>query len=164
MQIIHWLSALVILLMIPIGVIMVRMEASPLQTTLFRVHVTLGLSVLLLTAVRLVCRFIRPIPDTPEGITGARKILFQGIHFLQYLVIILLIITGLGILRNSGLGFLPTQVTPEAIDITQPGVQIHRLLGYSLALLVLLHVGGVLDYQFRHKQDALGRMGVTWFS
>lgn len=163
MQIIHWLTALLILLLIPIGWSMVRMDMNATKTTLFQVHVSLGLLVLLLTAIRIILRFLRPVPPTPDGITGMRKLLFQGIHLLQYLTLIALVVSGVSILLNSGVGLLPTHVTPQAINIDLAAVKFHSLLYKFFILLIVLHVAGVLEYQFRH-QDVLSRMGVPWFA
>ena len=162
-QIVHWLSALLILLMIPIGLIMVRMDMNATKTTLFQVHVALGLAVLLLTAIRIILRFIQPVPPTPSDITGIRKLLFQGIHLLQYLTLIALVISGVNILLNSGVGLLPTNVTPQGINIDLPGVKLHSLLSKFFILLIVLHVAGVLEYQFRHH-DVLSRMGIPGFA
>ncbi len=163
MQIVHWLSVLLILTMIPIGLIMIRMDMNATKTTLFQVHVALGLLVLLLTAIRLILRFIRPVPPTPTDITGVRKLLFQGIHLFQYLTLIALVISGVSILLNSGVGLLPTNVTPQAINIDLSAVSFHSLLAKFFILLIVLHVAGVLEYQFRHH-DVLSRMGVPWFA
>ena len=50
----HWLSALLILTMIPLGLIMTGIESDSGQQSLYQVHVGLGLVVLVLTATRLV--------------------------------------------------------------------------------------------------------------
>ncbi len=52
-QISHWLSALLILAMIPIGLIMTRIEAGSGQDSLYRTHVAPGLVILALTGIRL---------------------------------------------------------------------------------------------------------------
>ncbi len=147
MQIVHWLSVLLILTMIPIGLIMIRMDMNATKTTLFQVHVALGLLVLLLTAIRLILRFIRPVPPTPTDITGVRKLLFQGIHLFQYLTLIALVISGVSILLNSGVGLLPTNVTP-------PGHQYRPVSGQlSQSARQILY--------FAHRFARRGRSGIS---
>jgi len=148
--------------MLLIGLIMVRMNPSPTQNVLFRVHITSGMLVLALTIVRLGCRAMIPVPDVPSGITGYRKILFHGIHILQYITIIILIVTGVGILKNSGLSLFSPDLTPQAINTDLQGAKIHSVLSKLLALITIIHIVGGLDYQFRHE-DVLSRMGINWF-
>jgi len=88
-QLLHWLSAFFILLLIPMGFAMARMAEGATQTNLYQMHVALGLLVLLLTAIRIIWRVMGQSPARPAQIKGMRRLAFSGIHILQYLVLIL---------------------------------------------------------------------------
>lgn len=161
-QIFHWLSALLILALIPMGLTMTRMAEGSTQTSLYRAHVGVGLIVLLLTTARIVWRFVEPSPEIPSQITGMRKLAFKGIHILQYIVLVLMLASGVAILLSSGLGLSPANVLPEAISPDLPPVGGHALLSKVFIVLLLAHLGGMIEYQLFHG-DVLGRMGLPWF-
>ena len=161
-QILHWFSALLILAMIPMGLAMTRMTEGSTQTSLYRAHVGVGLIVLLLTAARIIWRFIDPSPEMPAQITGIRKLAFKGIHILQYVMLVLMLGSGVAILVSSGLGLSPANILPEAISADLAPVGGHALLSKVFIVLLLAHLGGMIEYQLFHG-NTLGRMGVSWF-
>jgi cytochrome b561 len=141
----------------PDGFAMTRMAEGPTQTNLYRMHVALGLLVLLLTAIRIIWRVIDPSPDKPAQIKGMRRLAFSGMHILQYLVLVLTLISGMGILLASGLGLAPANVLPEAISARLLPAQAHTALSTLFVLLLLAHVGGIIEYQVFHG-NTLRRM------
>jgi cytochrome b561 len=143
--------------MIPMVVAMTRMAEGPTQTNLYRLHVAVGLLVLLLTAARIIWRMIEPSPDMPAQITGVRRLAFRGIHTLQYIVLVLTLVSGVAILLASGLGLAPATVLPEAISASLPPVRAHAVLSWLFVLLLVAHLGGMIEYQLFHG-DTLGRM------
>jgi cytochrome b561 len=158
-QLLHWVSTFFILLMIPMGLAMTRMATGSTQINLYRMHVAIGLLVLLLTVVRIIWRIIEPSPAIPAHIKGVRRLAFSGIHIFQYLVLVLILISGMGILLVSGLGLSPASVLPEAINACLPPVRAHTALSIVFVLLLLAHVGGMIEYQVSHG-DTLGRMNL----
>lgn len=160
-QMLHWLSAVLIIGMIPMGLVMARMAEGPAQTGLYRLHVGLGLVVLVLTAARIIWRVIDPSPAVPSQITGLRRFVFKGIHVLQYVVLVLMLASGVAILVASGLGLAPATVVPAAISADLPPVGGHAALAKVFLVLLLAHLGGMIEYQLFHG-DTLGR--ITPFS
>ena len=63
---IHWVSAILIFMLIPIGSLMTDMPNSDLKTSLYRVHILIGLTVLVLTLVRIAWVFFDTRPKTVE--------------------------------------------------------------------------------------------------
>ncbi len=162
-QVFHWLSALLILAMIPMGMAMTRMSEGAAQTNLYRAHVGVGLIVLLLTAARIIWRFIEPSPEMPSQVTGLRRVAFKWIHILQYIVLVLTLASGVAILLSSGLSLSPANVLPEAISADLPPVGGHALLSKVFIVLLLAHLGGMIEYQL-FNGDVLSRMGIPWFN
>jgi cytochrome b561 len=66
-QAFHWLSTFFILAMLPLGLAMTRLAEGPVKTFLYQAHVGLGLLVLVLTAARILWRFIEPTPEPRQG-------------------------------------------------------------------------------------------------
>ena len=149
----HWASAILILIMFPIGLTMANMADTSLKTLLYLIHVNLGFLVLILTAIRVVWRFIEPTPSIPDNLPPARQWLFKAIHLGQYVVLIGLTLTGTGTFIAAG----PlTDQLPETIATILPAA--HSLLSKVFMGLLLAHLVGLFEYQFT-KGDVLTRMG-----
>ncbi len=115
-QAIHWMSAFLILALIPLGLVMTRLDDAETQLTLNRIHVTLGVIVAFLTIGRVIWRLIEPTPDPPPMPTW-RKLLFSGTHLALYV--------GIAILASSGIVMLvETDFRPIAGgDRGVPGIE-----------------------------------------
>jgi cytochrome b561 len=149
-----------ILVMAPMGFIMVRMaDGAAGQQALYRVHIFLGLLVLLLTLGRVAWRFVDRTPELPEGLKGAQALLHRGVHYGLYLFLLVMASTGLGMLALSG-----APMPPAPLDVTlfeglapQGG---HSLFSKVFMALFVAHLAGVFLYQFR-EGDVLKRIEVN---
>ena len=157
-QALHWISALLIIVLWPMGFSMVRMTNEVTQTRLYQAHVTIGLIILILTIVRIIWHFMDTIPDTPKGLTKINEKAFRWTHNLLYVILLLMAFSGMAMLLSSELGLSPGGVTPAAIADVPPRIG-HSLLSKIFMLLFLAHVGGVIRHQMT-KGDTLARMGV----
>ena len=155
---VHWISALLLIALWPMGFSMTRMVEGATKTRLYQAHVAIALVVLLLTAVRIVWHFMDTVPDPPPNLTPLNEKAFLWNHNLLYLVLVLMVLSGIAILLTSGLGLSPSGVVPEAIAEV-PSRTAHGLLSWAFLLLLLAHIGGVVRYQLL-KGNTLARMGV----
>lgn len=156
-QAFHWVSALLILTMLPMGIIMTRIsEDSAVQ--LYRIHVILGIVVLLLTILRLIWLFVDDQPEELTNVENWEKQVFIWNHRLIYLGLFILTASGLGILLTSGVSFPPTTLLPETIVESVPQ-QTHALLSKVFIALLVVHIAGVINYQVT-KGNTLARMGI----
>lgn len=157
----HWISALLILGMIPGGMFMVSLpEGDAMKTMLYKGHATIGFVILLLTAARLFWVARNRWPAPPEGIAGAQRFLYLGVHVALYILAALMVLSGSSMLVGSGV-MGPWALTPEAIKDIPPRA-VHVLGSRLLIVAFVLHFGGVLQHQFM-KGDVLSRMGAPWF-
>ena len=148
--------------MIPIGLIMTRIEAGPGQDSLYRTHMALGLMILALTGIRLGALVFKRWPGPPPGLSYIRTVAFLGAHVLLYVVLVALIVTGTGMLLLSGLAPTPAGVVPGEIQDVPPR-SAHHLLAIVFIVLLAMHVAGVLEHQLR-TGDVFSRMGIGWFN
>ncbi len=154
----HWTSAALILTSLVFGYLMVNIVPEGQQAKMYPGHVLFGWIILALMLVRLGWRFVERWPDPPPGLSPLREKVFKWNHILLYVFVILMLSSGLGILSFSGLGLLPGGVTPEAIQDVSPRFA-HNILSKIVFVLILMHLGGILQYQFT-KGDSLARMGL----
>ena len=161
-QILHWTSALLIITMVGLGLVMTRIGEGEAQESLYNFHVGLGLVVLGLTAGRIVVLALRRWPEHPAGLSPMNRRVFVATHVLLYLVLAILIASGVSMLLLSNLSVIPGSVMPGEINDVPPRF-IHNVLSKVFIALFLVHVAGVVRYQLG-KGDTLARMGVRWFS
>lgn len=156
-QVIHWATAALIIAMVPLGLIMTRLPDDADPTALYRVHVALGLIVLLLTLARIIWRFLDPNP-TPEPLTmpAWRRLVFRAVNAGLYGGLVLVVATGLAMLVGSGMVPVPPEVVPDQIDDIPPRTA-HRVLAWVFVIIVVSHLAGVISYQLT-KGGTLGRM------
>jgi len=162
-QLLHWINALLILVMWPLGMIMTRSSDIATKTTLYQAHVAIGLLVLLLTLIRTVWRLTVARPAMPPKLTSVQRRTVMAVHILQYVALLALTFSGVGMLLASGIGLSITAVSPQLVFdqpmVGVPATTIHHATARTFAVLLVMHIGGVMRYQFT-KGDTLGRMGV----
>lgn len=147
----HWVSAALILMLWPIGKIMAAASGPP-SSTLYAIHVGLGLTVSAVTVGRVVwiLRGQRPAAlDMPRW----ERILFAANHYLLYGLLLALSLSGIAMLLAAG--------SFDAIALRKndgPRDQ-HELASTVFLLMFVMHVAGVVYYQVK-KGKTLRRMGV----
>jgi len=155
--IIHWLSALLIIGMMASGMIGSKLATdAPLRLNLIKAHGTIGLIVLVLTILRIVILFTSTHPEKLE-MPSWRQQMVSWNHKLIYIVVAGLTLTGVGMLLTSSIGIAPLNITPDAIVDSLPRT-IHGILPKVFLVLLIVHVAGVVHYQFSHGKT-FARMG-----
>lgn len=161
--VLHWLSALLIILTLfaglgALGDMPNTLEKAPMLAT----HMTMGLIILTLTVIRLVVRFTS---KKPAPATAGNPILDKigvATHWLLYLGALGMGLSGLGIASQSGI--FPLLGGGEAalpVDfMVYPPRLGHGFIARLLLGLIALHFGAALYHQFIRKDGLLGRM---WF-
>lgn len=160
----HWLLALAILLAVVFGgFVLDGMEnVNAHKPGLLRMHVTLGLLILVFTVVRLVLRASTAKPVPLVSGKPAMDKLAVGIHHLLYALTVVVALAGVALAYSAGLfGFLyqHTGSLPKDFeDFAAHGV--HGLAAYALLGVALLHAAGALQHQFILKDGILARMSL----
>jgi cytochrome b561 len=92
----HWTIALAILVQIGLGWCMNEAlpDHSPAQAAVQAIHVSLGLTILLLVLVRIGVRLTHPAPPPPSDLAAWERILAQASHILFYVLMLALPLTG----------------------------------------------------------------------
>ncbi len=161
--VLHWLSALLIILTLFAGLgVLGEMPNSPEKAPMLATHMTMGLTILTLTVIRLVVRFVS---KKPAPATAGHPILDKigvATHWLLYLGALGMGISGLGIASQAGIFPLlgGAEISLPADFMAYPPRIGHGLVARLLLGLIALHVGAALYHQFIRKDGLLGRM---WF-
>jgi cytochrome b561 len=163
-QALHWLVAALIVAMFGLGWYMTGLPLSERKFELYQLHKSLGITILMLAAVRLTWRLFDPAPPLPAHLRPWERTAARANHALLYIMLFMQPIVGF--LQSNAANFpvvwwgvvqLPAVIgSDEALAETL--VVVHRWNSRLLLALVLLHVGAALRHHFILKDDVLRRM------
>ncbi|MFH0934391.1 MAG: cytochrome b [Pseudomonadota bacterium] len=160
----HWIIALLIFAAFPLGIYMHELPLSPTKLKLYSYHKWIGVTVFMFAVLRLYWRATHVPPALPDKMPGWEKFAAHATHYALYALIFIIPISGW--LMSSAKGFqtvwfgvLPL---PDLLDkdkeLGDLLLQVHKLLNFALAGLLLGHVGAALKHHFIERDDILARM------
>ncbi len=165
----HWTIALLILTDIALGLIG---EATPRNAetaanlqTLYSVHKTIGVSVLLLAILRVLWALSQPKPVPVHTDRKAELHLAEFIHWALYGAIFVMPISG-WIMHSAETGFAPIlwpfgqnlPFVPKSEDVAHAAGAVHGLAAWVLYISVALHISGALKHAVIDRDGVLARM------
>lgn len=177
-RLMHWISALLVLSLLCLGVVMVRAIETDfsLKFTLYQLHKSLGVSLLALTGLRLAWRLYQPPPPLPMTLAPWETRAANANHLMLYAMLVLMPLSGWAMVSISTLpietllfGRIPfPHIAPlealatETRQAAEPVAKwVHRGFAIGLGCLVLVHAGAALRHHFVIGDGVLRRM---WFS
>ena len=159
--VLHWLLALAMAFQLALGFAMPH--HGPQSFTPMQLHKSVGITILLLTLIRLAWRVVRRPPEPLEG--GLAAVLAKVVHWAFYVVLLLGPLTGWMIVSTARLkvptvvfGVVPWPHLPLPAALSEPMEGIHEALAWIAVALFLLHVAGALRHQFLLRDPVIGRM------
>jgi len=164
--ILHWLTALVVVVQVVVGFVFANMDRGPARGEVFTLHKTLGALILVLALIRLTWRITHRPPPFPPELPHWERVPALLTHWLFYALLILLPLTGLtavsghadGAAATPLLGGIPLPLIPGiSEDIGEQAGDIHVLLVLVTLALLVLHIAAALMHQIRGNRAA-GRM------
>lgn len=160
----HWLVALCVLVAVPIGIALPRLDPGPTTDHLYNFHKSLGVLIFAFMVLRLINRFAAGAPAPEPTLAAWQRIASSAVHGLLYVLLVVQPIVGY--FANSAFGAttpffglfeFPAMIARnEALSETLFGW--HRLIGILLALLVIVHIAAALQHYFILKDGVLQRM------
>lgn len=170
----HWLIAVGILALIVMGLIMTQWPGAigPMETfKLYQLHKSIGITVLLLAVVRLLWRFTRRPPALPAGMTEVERGAAHGTHWLLYVLMLGLPLTGWAVVSSSPFNlptvlfsFIPWPDLPwlshlaDKAAVSQALGRLHAYGAWLLIGLLAVHLGAVFRHQIIKRDGILSRM------
>ncbi len=161
----HWLIALLILVLLAMGWVMVDLPRSPRYFWVYDLHKSIGLTVLLLMLVRLGWRIYAGAPTPVPGTPFWQHLMAQAVHLAIYFVALAMPISGWLYDSASGLralkffgGFaVPKLVSPDP-QIKDFSHGVHEWGAWLLIALILMHAGAALVHHLLQRDRTLWRM------
>lgn len=169
----HWLIALLILTNIGLAWYFNTLSGEAVVPPL-ALHKSIGITVLLLSVVRIAWRLTHPAPPLPPTMKGWERLAATGTHLIFYVLMLGLPISGWLWVSASPLlrahpitlfGLAPWPSIPfpgmdsdQLHDARHLFETSHTLLGYLAYAAIALHVLAALKHQIIDRDDVLARM------
>ena len=168
----HWLTALLILTIIPLGVIANRLpfetsEQLATKAWVFSMHKTLGVAVFFVALLRILWAVTQAKPGPLHPERKLETFAAEVVHWVLYISLVAVPLTG-WIEHAATSGFAPIWwpfgqklfFVPESEAIAGAFAGLHWVFGKLMVASLLLHIAGALKHQFVDKDATLRRM---WF-
>lgn len=160
----HWLTALMILGLVVVGLAMQELSNSPTKIQVYALHKSIGLTVLALTVLRLLWRLVAGVPQPEPGLPRWQQAAASVSHGLLYVILLAMPLSGW--LYNSASGFplkwfglfsLPRLSGYDA-DVKAFALAAHETLFLLLAAIVTVHALAALKHHYLDRDRTLVRM------
>jgi cytochrome b561 len=163
-RVLHWITALLVLAMIPLGVVIANEWGGSAQDALYDLHRSIGVAIIPLVILRIIYRWTHPPLPLPADIATKQRLAAHATHWGLYALLIVQPFTG-WIATSAyrapiivfGLFELPP-IWPVNRAFSEQLFFIHALLGIAIACLVAAHIGAALHHHFVRRDRVLLRM------
>lgn len=166
----HWLTALLILTAIPLGIIANKLpyetsDQVALKALLFSAHKTIGITTFFVALARIAWALRQPKPVGLHPDRRLESFLAETVHWLLYGSLLLVPLTG-WIHHASTTGFAPIWwpfgqdllFVPKSESLASLTAGLHIVFERVLLVSIILHIAGALKHHYIDKDDTLRRM------
>jgi cytochrome b561 len=163
-RLLHWLTAVLVLAMIPLGIVVANEWGGPIQERLYNLHRSVGALLIPIIIVRLLYRLThRPLPLTPD-IPPIQQFAAHAVHWTLYALLV--VQPFIGWIATSayrapmpmfGLFELPP-IWPMNRPLSEQLFVVHRALGVAIAIIATVHIAAALYHHFVRRDHVLMRM------
>jgi cytochrome b561 len=165
----HWIIALMIFTLIPVGIWMSnRGEANlwdGLTNSLYSWHKLFGFTALLLIVTRIVVKLRATAPPYPASMTKGEVSAAHAVHGLIYLLMLIVPLAGWAgvtafpaLVTVGGYNLPPMPFVPVNRGLAETFFFIHKVAAISLAVLALGHIAAALRHLIVKKDGVFQRM------
>jgi cytochrome b561 len=165
-RMLHWLTALLILITVPVAFAMdgkFGKVSDAVAGFLYDSHKLIGVIIFFVVVVRLVFRRTRGAPPQEPTVPPLQARAAELTHWAIYALLIMIPLGGYialqlyGEIRLFGWLPLPSFLAPNK-PLSEQIFAIHKLAGFVLIALVVLHFSAAMFHRFILKDNVLGRM------
>ena len=166
-KVLHWATALAVLVMIPLGLYMVwrygATDFDAVTVRLFDIHKLIGFILLWLVAARLGLRLARGVPPAPSGLHPLQRIAADMTHRALYVLLFVVPVLGwMGAsaydLRSLPGGFALPEIVAHNPDLAGRIMWWHLWTAILLGALAAMHIGAALLHLVFFKDGVFQRM------
>lgn len=160
LRIIHWLMAALIIFMLCLGIYMADFldRESANRQAIYHLHKSLGVSVLLLTFIRVINRLCHRNPHLPNTIPLWQRIAAYTTYVALYTLMFMVPLSGYLMSNYYGypvnlFNFEMMFLVGRNLEMAKIFSEIHEVTAYALLALVTLHFLAALKHRFFDKAE-----------
>jgi cytochrome b561 len=160
-KLLHWISALLFFVQIPLGFYLVDLDFGTERINLENIHITIGLSIFYLVILRLLYKSLNPTPKLGPSVFTGQKFLAKLNHVLLYVTILSITISG--ILKKLFNGetltiFYKKIQIQDNFELGELFYDIHVVSNYVLIGLIIIHILAVIVHKLFFDDNLLKKM------
>jgi len=162
-KVFHWVIAALIAIQLPLGWLMPDIHRGQTPGLAMTVHVSIGMTILLLIVPRLLWRLTHPV--APESnLPPWQRVSSELVHWLLYVIVLLTTISGWFYESARGWTILLFGLVPLPRLVEQGSAlgrtigELHATLTWVLLGLIGIHIAAALVHLFVYRDRVLHRM------
>ena len=160
-KLLHWASAIILFVQIPLGFYLVDLDFGPERLNIENIHVIIGLSMFYLVILRLINKIINPPPKLEPSIFKGQKLLAKLNHLFLYVTILSITISGIFKKLFNGetlvIFFREIEII-ENFEVADFFYDIHIFSNYLLIALIIIHILAVIVHKLFFGDNLLKKI------
>ena len=160
-KLLHWLSAIILFVQIPLGFYLVDLDFGPERLSIENIHVFIGLSVFYLVILRLINKIINPPPKLEPSVFKGQKFLAKSNHILLYVTILSITISGIFKKLFNGetlIIFFKKIKIEDNFELADFFYNLHVIANYLLIALIIIHILAVIVHKLFFGDNLLKKI------
>jgi cytochrome b561 len=159
----HWLTLFLIVAVFSTAAL-VHEVPDAWKLTFIQLHRSLGITIWIVTVMRLVWRQFARFPDWPANMSKAMRGAARSVEYLLYSLLLLQPILGLlhtnahGASVNYFFLFRLPQLMDRNHELADQLIQVHGIVANVLLAVIALHAAAALFHHFIRRDEILNRM------
>jgi cytochrome b561 len=167
----HWITVGLMAVALPVGFVIQHITdkgEGATKLVFYTIHESAGVTLFVVVLLRLLWRLRHPAPPLPPSVPRPLRTVAAAVHHSLYALLLVQPILGFVATNAWGfplrgatayLGFIDFPVVMEKNEALAGVVQnIHTIIGWTILVLLVLHIGGVIFHQSIRRDGLLLRM------
>ena len=160
-KVLHWLSAILLLIQIPLGFYLVDLDFGEERLSIENIHIIIGLTIFYLVIIRLLNKIFNPTPKLDPSIFKGQRFIAKLNHILLYVAILSITISG--ILKKLFNGetlviFFKEIEIQDNFELADQFYNIHIFSHYTIIALIALHISAVIIHKLFFNENLLKKI------
>jgi cytochrome b561 len=163
-RMLHWLTALCVAVLVPVGLAMTRTPEGAFTNALYEIHKSFGIVIFVVMMARLAVRLAVGAPPPAEGLTSLERVVSKVVHVALYVLLVAMPIGGYAATSSCCAPVALFWVLPMPFafslgeEATKTVFKMHETGAFVLIGLVIFHLAGVINHALVRRDDVLARM------
>ena len=160
-KLLHWVSAVLLLIQIPLGFYLVDLDFGPERLNTENIHIAVGLAIFYLVIFRLINNILNPTPKLEPNIFKGQKLLAKLNHVLLYVTILSITISGIlkKLFNGEALIIIFKKIRIQNnFELSELFYDVHIFSNYLMITLIIIHLMAVVTHKLFFNDNLLKKI------